>query len=381
MEFLRNNTHQAETGETVVSGTSLNEAFKKVRHQFGDEAVISGSRTRTRRKSSGWGTEQIVEVVVKTAGASELGPVGRLPQARDFNAEIRYEVERLEKMVEDILHPQEDPDGLEAPEKGNPLGEFLVANGANAGTVDRLLTRFAGETGLASNDRPGAMSWLSDYLTAGPADLSTMKGHHAFLCEHESDRLDHVLATARKLHESGLRVLVLSVLPDPDREVNRLQSMATDSGHDAAILRDPDQIEKLGDNLDHYDSVLLDMPSLSHPAMNDHGPLHTWLAANTDFHRHLQVPMDRDFLDLSDLREATRVWNGDYLILTRTARTNRPAKLLDLLDAIPLPVSLLSGGSHADSVPETATSEKLLDMILAPRIPTNFTPGLEAVSA
>jgi hypothetical protein len=381
MEFLRNNTRQVETGTTVVSGSSLSEAFKKVRRQFGEEAVISGSRTRSRRKSNGWGTEQIVEVVVETSGTAVLGSHERLPQSSDLNAEIRYEVERLEKMVEDIIQPATSPDGVEVSATRNPLGEFLVTNGAGAGTVDRLMTRFAGETGLDRGDRPGAMTWLTGYLSAGTGDLSALKGKHAFLCEHETDRLVHVLAIARKLHESGLKVLVLSVLPDPERDVTRLQTMAAETGHDAAILRDPGQIEKLSDNLDIYDSVLLDMPSLNHPAMANLGPLHTWLAANTNFHRHLQVPMDRDFLDLTDLREAARIWNGDCLFLTRTRGTSRPAKLLDLVDAIPLPVSLLADGPNPDGGPESATSERLLDMILAQRVPAAFTPGLEAVTA
>lgn len=380
MEFLRNSTRQAEVGTTVVSGTSLNDAFKKVRRQFGDEAVISGSRTRSRRKSNGWGTEQIIEVMVETSGTAVRGSDDRLPQTSDLNAEIRYEVERLEKMVEDIIHPATTPDGVGASGTGNPLGEFLVTNGATAGTVDRLMTRFAGETGLDRSDRPGAMTWLTGYLSAGTGDLSAFKGNHAFLCEHETDRLVQVLPMARKLHESGLKVLVLSVLPDPERDVTRLQAMAAETGHDAAILRDPDQIEKLRDNLDLYDSVLLDMPSLNHPAMADQGPLHTWLAANADFHRHLQIPMDRDFLDLAELREAARIWNGDYLILTRNTGTGRPAKLLDLLDAIPLPVSLLADGLKPDGGPESATPEKLLDMILAQRSSGGFTPGLEAVT-
>ncbi len=74
-------------------------------------------------------------------------------------------------------------------------------------------------------------------------------------------------------------------------------------------------------------------------------------------------------------------WSDGVLLRTRVRATSRPAKLLDLLDAIPLPVSLLAGGSDSSDGPECATSEKLLDMILAQRIPTRFTPGLEAVTA
>jgi hypothetical protein len=362
MEFLRNNTRQAETGTTVVIGASLAEAYRKVRRRFGDEAVISGSRSRTRRKSSGWGTEQVVEVMVETGGAASLDCGVPLPVAGDLNAEIRYEVERLERMVADIVDPAPAP----SPEPGpaNPLGEFLIDNGASPGTVERLLTRFVGETGCARNDRPGALAWLDGYLRTGQEDLASLQGHHAFLCEHESDRLELVLETARRLHGEGRKVLVLAVLPDPDRDLSRLRNTAGETGHDAAVLRDADQLGDLSREIEGYDMVLLDMPSLNHPAMAQSGILHTWLAANTDVHRHLVVPMDRDFLDLGDLREAARSWNGDCLVLTRSGRTSRPAKLLDLLDAIPLPVSMVPGMGERAPGPLLAASEMLLDLIL-----------------
>lgn len=380
MEFLRNNTRQADAGLTVVSGASLNEAFKKVRRQFGEDAVISGSRNRTRRKNNGWGTEQIVEVLVESRGAAALGVQETPLQSGDLTAEIRYEVERLEKMVQEIIQPDEESPQGEADGRVNPLGEFLVGNGASAGTVERLLTRFAGETGMDRNNRPRAMSWLTGFLGAGSGDPAALKGNHAFLCEHESDRLGCVLGAARRLHETGLKVLVLSVFPDPDSDMARLKAMAADTGHDAAVLRDVTQLDDLSESLKQYDSVLIDMPSFENPAMAGHGPLYTWLAAITGFHRHLQVPMDRDFLDLAELREAARTWNCDWLILTRTESTRRPAKLLDLLEAIPLPVSLLASGMDSLGGPENATSEKLLDMILAQKAPGRFTPGLAAAN-
>lgn len=381
MDFLRNNTPQVDGNMTVVTGRTLSETFKLVRQEFGPDAVISGSRTNTRRKSSGWGTEQVVEVLVETPGSSAAETKPSCTDPDQVTADIRREVERLEKMVEDIC-AGETPGPTPLPAAPvNPLGEFLVGNGASEQAVARMLTRFSGETGSARDDRPATLAWLSSYLGSGNLSLADFTGTHALLGEHSGDRLDLTLHLARRMTQLGQRVLVVSIMPDSHRHVPLLRSLAAEAGHDAAVIQDPDQLGEIDAHIQEYDLVLLDMPALTDPVFEEGGPIHKWLSGNLQVQRHLQVPMDRDFLDLADLGDAARVWNCDSLALTRLDVTRRPAKILDLIDSIPLPVSILSENALGNGYLEAATAELLLDRILAAKETPRFKPGLEIESA
>lgn len=374
MEFHRNSTPPVDGGTSVVTGPTLSDAFRRVRQEFGPDAVISGSRTRSRTKDNGSKTEKVFEVLVETGK-----PLAWERDSNDENLteEIRQEVERLERMVNEICRTGSVPTEDEGPTTGNPLAEHLAENGASQSAVDRLLTRFAGETGMPRNDRPGAIDWMMGYLATSKRELVDWEGNHVFLGEHASDRLGLVLHLARRLVEIGRKVLVISVLPEPDRDEPRLKNMASAAGYDAAVVRNVDQLEDMEAHLPGYDLVFLDLPGLTDQHLAVGGPIHRWLASNENFHRHLLIPMDRDFQDLDDLREAVRSWNCDWLALTRLDGTRRAAKLLDLIDRIPLPISFMAENAVGEGVLASATAELLLDRILAPEAPVRFRPGVD----
>ncbi|MCK9997044.1 MAG: hypothetical protein KAH56_12295, partial [Candidatus Krumholzibacteria bacterium] len=143
------------------------------------------------------------------------------------------------------------------------------------------------------------------------------------------------------------------------------------AGHDAAVVRDVDQLQDMESHLSGYDHVLLDLPGLTDHRLGEGGAVHEWLASNEKFHRHLLMPMDRDFMDLDDLRHAARSWNCDWLALTRLEGTRRAAKILDLVDRIPLPISFLSDQAMGEGILAAATPELLLDRILATESPAD----------
>ena len=381
MEFLRNNTPPVDGRTTVVTGRTLSETYKLVRQEFGPDAVISGSRTNTRRKRSGWGTEQVVEVLVENPAATLTRNDKNPSTADSVTDEIRFEVERLEKMVEDLCASGGPNSSVDGPNMVNPLGELLVRNGASHETVARLLTRFSGESGLPMDDRPAAIGWLTEYLGTGETTLSEFSGLHAFLGEHAGDRLDLVLHLARTMTNLGRKVLVVSIVPDPERDLPRLRTMAAAAGHDAAVVHDPDQLEEIQEHVTGYDVALLDLPVLTDPALGEGSPIHKWLGSNLQVNRHLQIPMDRDFMDLADLREAARLWNCDSLALVRLDGTRRPAKLLDLIETIPLPVSILAENATGDGYLEAASPELLIDRVLASQEGPRFKRGLEIEGA
>ena len=376
MEFHKNSMPQADNSTAVVTGSSLSDAFKRVRQEFGPEAVIAGSRSRSRRQSRGWGTDTVVEVLVETSGTPGRSPRPTGEPPADLTREIRHQVERIERLVQDICLAESSTSAGGDRIEENPLADHLVKNGATPGAVSKLFTRFASETGYPRHDRPEALVWLTGYLATGQGSLPEWSGHHAFLSEHAADRLDPVLHLARCLNDIGRRVLTVSVLPDPHREEPRLKTMAATAGYDAAVVRDIGQLQDMEDHLAGYDHVLLDLPSLADPRMADDGPIHSWLAVNEKFHRHLAVPMDRDFQDLEDLREAVRSWNCDWLALTRVDGTRRAAKLLDLVENIPLPISFTLENVVGAGILSPANPEQLLDRILATETPPRFKPGV-----
>jgi len=378
MEFLRNNTPRGENKTTVVTGSSLSDAYRKVRLEFGPDAVISGSRSRTRRKDNGWGSEQVIDVMVEKPGSARLVGEETTDARGHVTSQIKYEVERLEKMVEEIIKADAPATEETGGSADNPLGEFLTGNGASTGAVERLLTRFAGETGKPRNDRPGALAWLNGHLAAGDTQPADIDGTHAFLTENAGDRFETAGHLAHAMTRADRRALLLAVIPDPDRDVARLQKLAENIGCDAAVIREIEQLDDLTGRFPGYDAVLVDLPALSDPAMAENGPIHRALAGDADIRRHLQIPAERDFLDLADLREAARAWNGDHLVLTRLETTRRPAKILDLVDAIPLPVSFLVRGDARHGFLQAATADRLLDLILKTEPDPRFTSGLGA---
>ena len=110
--------------------------------------------------------------------------------------------------------------------------------------------------------------------------------------------------------------------------------------------------------LTDYAAVFVDLPALESPAMVPGSDLHEWLAGHHGIHRHLLVPLDLDPADLDDLTVMARNLNCDWIAAGRLDRTRRPAKLLDLVSAVPLRLSLLAGFEPA----MIATRESLAEL-------------------
>ncbi len=167
-------------------------------------------------------------------------------------------------------------------------------------------------------------------------------------------------------------------MPGNNGDIKRLQLEAALKGFDAAVIKKESQLTATEKHLADYDVVLVDMPDLKHELMGDDGLVHAWLSRNTSFHRHLLVPMDKDPRDMSGLNQASRSWNCDWIAITRTDMTSRPAKMLDLLERIPVPVSLIGRNPARTGNLEIAQSDRVLDTMLEGPIAEGFTPGVEA---
>lgn len=379
-----NGSKQLVSGqENVFYGATLKEAYRRVENCHGKDVIILGSRKITRRQENGLGQEHLIEVTVQPPNqlSARVGPVptmtpigytpaGRaLPETNVGNSsggilrEIELEVERIEKLVMETMR-EDAQDGPPDELVGNPLAETLRAAGTGSKTVLNLFTRFAGETGKMMAERPAALSWLKENLRASNCGWDGFFGCHAFFGDAGSGRTRTVLGVAAELRKQGRKTLVLSLHPGHAGEIRRLQNMAAELGFDAGIIRKDSQLAKSESHLGKYEAVLLDMPSLDHESLAIGGIIHSWLARNPSFHRHLVVPLDRDLHDVKDLQIAARAWNCDWLALSRLDRTRLQGKILDLAESIPLPFSIRSENRGSQELISIASSGELLDRIL-----------------
>ncbi len=342
----------------MIAAPSLQTAHRRIRERFGDDAVIISTRTVTRRHELGLGQERGVEVVVQAPGAAASrynaasARLGLEPQSPDaVPAELLREIERIESLVEQVSAQYErqhaDDDGA-----ADPAAGLLMAAGASAVVARRVSSRYSASAGRGPGDPAQLRAWLATQLRASNCGWEGFYGCHAFLGDSACGRTDLVLAAAAHLQAQGRRTLVLAVLPSDPGTTHRLQETAAAGGFDAAVVTGARNLAEAEPHFGNYDAVLVELPRLDAPAMAVGGALHAWLAANVGFHRHLVVAADRDLSDQAGLAGVTRDWNCDWVAFTRLDRTRRTGKLLDILETVPLAVSLLGrdplhGGSLA----------------------------------
>ncbi len=396
MRSPRNSKPSVDGAPVVVSAPTLKEAYRIVRADYGEDAVILGTRTVNRRQELGLGHDREIEVTVQmpgaTAAVSGLGSrTGRAlstggtraataTTGPDLNQEIIREVTRIEQLVAAIAEDHDRMSRQRLPYCDNPLAETLIENGASPAAVNTMLTRFTSETGNPVTDRPAAVAWLTENLRASNCSWDEFYGCHAFLGEAGCGRSDLVLTAAGLLQAMGRHTLVLSLMPTSSGDIKRLQLEASRVGFDAAVIKKESQLASAEKHLANYDVVLVDMPPLRHEVMAEGGRIHGWLARNTGFHRHLLVPMDKDPAYMDYLNRAVRVWNCDWVAISRADLSGRGGKLIDLLEKVPVPVSLTGANpAHGGSL-EIAQSDRLLDAMLGGAEPDDFRPGVAAAN-
>lgn len=392
MRSPRNSKPSVDGAPIVVTARTLKEAYKIVRDDYGEDAVILGTRTVNRRQEQGLGHEREIEVTVQMPGTSApQNPRGRLRPAatldagptaagpvrstENVNEQIIREVARIEELVASIAEDHDRVVRNQLPFCDNPLAETLIDNGASPAAVNKLLTRFSSETGNNPGDRPAALAWLTENLRASNCAWDDFYGCHAFLGEAGSGRSDLVLSAAGVLQGMGRRTLVLSLMPQSSGYIKRLQVAASQEGFDAAVIKQESQLAAAEKHLTAYDVVLVDMPGLRQEVMAEGGVVHDWLARNASFHRHLLVPLDKDPAEMAWLTLASRTWNCDWIAITRRDLSSRPAKVLDLLEEIPLPMSLLASNPAHGGELAIARSDQVLDSILGGNKTASFSSG------
>lgn len=369
----------SEAGTARVLAATLKEAFREARGLYGDDVRVLDSRTVVRRQERGLGEQRLVEVTVAAAGAAAAGDrAGRSAAPRGpaggpaaapgadparLAERIAAEVERIEGLVADL--EAREVTALGAGAGGHPLAAELLAGGAAPATVRRLAERHAAEVGAggAGADpaaaRRRALDHLAGQIATAGGDWGTMGGCHVVLGGPGAGKTDLVLSAAARLRRLGRRVLVLSLLPRHGGELRRLQEEAATHGYDAAVIQKGAQLSRLAEHIRRYEVVLVDTPALGGPLPAAFAELRAHLAADETCHRHLVVPLDADPAELERLRAAARDWSCDWLALSRLDRSERPAKLLDLLERLRLPVSLCRSGPWPGTEPELAAPARL----------------------
>lgn len=354
----------------VVEAPTLKDALRQVRQRYGEDARVIRSRTLTRRQPDGLGSQKVVEVLVEPDNGGrgprqEQGRPARQPHPwGNLTGEIAAEVERIESLVQQIARDQARGAGMGPAAPRNRLAAALVQAGADPEVVGRLADRCRAETGAPVDDRAALLDYLTGTLPTGRGDWREVGGTHVFLGASGSGRTTLLLAVAARMAADQRQVLVLSLMPRHGGEVRRLQAEAAAHGYDAAVIQNPRQLAKARDHLAGYDVVLIDAPALGEGL--DLGPCRD-VIADPAFHRHLVFPIDRDLADADQVLEQARSLHCDWLALTRLDQTERRAKTLNLLDRLPLPVSLLASAQGPGGEPQLATPGLLLDLMLAGR--------------
>ncbi len=372
----------ADQAVGIVAAPTLKEALHRVRSRYGADARIIQSRTATRRRAGSLGQDKVVEILVQEAdaprqAAASLGAktddtaspttVALPPDLRHddlLTDDITREVERIERMVQQIAAQHDRLTGSSPYVEDYPLSAALRAAGVSGSVLGTLANRYLIEQGGSPDDEQAARAALVDALPGCDGDWESFGGCHVLLGASGAGKTDIALAAASKLHGLGKQTLVLSVLPEHDSDIQRLQHEASGQGYDAAIIQHEEQLGASVEHLARYDAVLIDTPSLRSPVMSEAGDLHGAIAQDAGFHRHLVVPLDLDFLDCGWLWQAGRQWNCDWTCIGRLDCCDRPGKILDLVNDMPLPVSLLWEGPWPKGSLEIAASEHLAARIL-----------------
>lgn len=369
MDSLNPQPRPSAKPAAVVEAPTLKDALRQVRQRYGEDARVIRSRTLNRRQADGYGREKVVEVLVEPAGESRrprqlnLGAAAATSHPwQNLAGEIASEVERIEGLVRQITRDQNRQAG--SPSLRNPLATALVNAGASLDTISRLGERCSAETGARPEDQAALLDYLVRHLATGRGDWEDMGGTHVFLGPSGSGRTELLLRIAANLNAAGRQVLVLSLLPRHTGEVRRLQAEAAQHGYDAAIIQKPRQLASAREHLDRYDVVLVDAPGFDTPLQDGADAMCRDIVSNPGFHRHLVFPMDRDVMDADRILDQARAWNCDWLALTRLDQTRRRAKLLDLVDQLPLAVSAVGGLDWPHDEPRLATPRWLMDIML-----------------
>jgi flagellar biosynthesis GTPase FlhF len=369
MEWQRMNNKASARTTAVVEAPTLKEALRLVRSRHGEHARVIRSRSVTRRQVAGLGHEKVVEVFVETAAPDLRAERGMPPPVVDprrqaaLTGEIAAEVARIEELVRQIAVQQAAGRG-DAGWQENPVAARLIAAGADPGVVVRLAERCQAETGAKAHDQRALLHYLARSLPTGRGGWAEMTGMHVLLGAPGIGRTELLLKTAGQLAAQEKQVLVLCLSPRHGGEIRRLQAAAAAVGFDAAVIQSPRQLATADEHLSAYDVVLLDAPSFGGEGDKEAAGLQQALIQKSAYHRHLVVPLDRDLRDGGQMAAAARAWNCDWLALTRLDQTAARGKLLDLLDRLPLPVSLVGDVVWPQGTPRLADPGHLIDLML-----------------
>ncbi len=381
MPTRRNSRLQADGGTEIVTASNLKEAYRKVRLIYGEDAAILGTRTVTMRSDNGLGQEKIVEITLAGTAAPErrdsgwtAGRPGYRPAlaaaqvagsaSPALREAIAAELDRIDDLVAEITS------GLAAgPEPGGggvdgTVGRVLAEAGTSHETIVRLRQRFEAETEGEFQDGPRLREWLAKQIPAADCDWDGFFGCHAFLGYSRPQRQELVFSTCARFRALGREILLLVVMPQNEGTVRRLQVEAARCGYDAAIVRNHEQLRRCEEHFDQYEAVVLELPDLDCEDMSGAAVAHGWLSGNAGFHRHLVVPLDGDLQEAPLLWQQARHWNCDWLAVSRPSRFNRTGKLFDILEKMPLPISLTARISGHETEVAIARAGELLAEIM-----------------
>ncbi len=355
-----------------VQAGSLEATMKKVKEQFGPDALIMGTREIRRRKKGGLGYETVFEVSVEGCKGENAGSyvppadvTGDNPRMmnreRLKNLIVRMEkmnssVQELEKRLEKVLQPNSD----------YPLYEIMLKGGASAEIVEIIADSYSGQYVRSGADPvESAIDHLKKHLkTADARSWSDVSGVHLFFGAGGCGKTGLVIKLAGKLVKSGKKVTVVTYIPGKGGGKGNPASIERRLGIRLITAVGIEELERMLDGVDDDTVVLIDTPCILTEGEVFAGELAGYVSGLPCSNLHYIFD-----LDVSRRRFDTelRIYHDlrcDFCSLSKLDITESSARFLNLLEEELLPFSFINESSSLTEGLAIATKERLVELIV-----------------
>lgn len=352
-----------------VQAGSLEATMRKVKEQFGPDALIIGTREIRRRKKGGLGYETVFEVSVEGDKGENAGPPVDLIEgnSRKMNIErLRNLIGRIEKMNSSVHELEKRLEKALKPDSDYPLYEIMLQGGASTEIIEIIADSFSGQYARSDADPvESAIDHLKKHLkTADARSWSDVSGVHLFFGAGGCGKTGLVIKLAGKIVKSGKKVTVVTYIPwsgggkgDPATIERRL-------GIRLIMAYGIEELERIIDGIDDDAVVLIDTPCILTEGEPFAGELAGYVSGLpcSNLHYIFFLDVSRRRLD-AELR-ISRDLKCDFCAISKLDITESRGRFLNLLKEELLPFSFINESSSLAEGLAIATKDRLVELIV-----------------
>lgn len=343
--------------EHKVVAPDIRSALKSVKEEFGEDALILGTRTRRVPREGSLRLQEEVEVTVVAAAdhGGRRQPAAAPGTGPENCADLETEVARVEVIVEEIERQLASSEAATRHPLALPLREL----GISPATWLAIAADHAEEVPpFEQADLSPALGRLAGFLPCVEAmALKDLRGHHALIGRPGAGRSVLARKLAATVAAEGCRVALVAFAPQHPGERIRLEADSGLQGYEAVLANDPQALLEAVEYLGGRDLVILDMPAFTR---TQSALLHRVesLLGGAPLLRHLVVPADGHGIDAGGALAAAH-----YIAIAR-ADLDDPLRLaLDAGAAEAGMLSFIATGPGSEGSISLASPRVLLESI------------------